>query len=271
MKRGTPDHPKMDHLSALLEIPRYAAVGIVESVWHLAQQYAKRGDIGKFAPEVIARKIDWRGESDTLVHCLWEAGWLDRCRCHGLRLHDWPDHADQTVSRSEEVKRLGFLGCYSDASSVLAPDERDASQPSLALPTPSRANADAASTLLAEPQQRASRASRAGAERKTTAPGGLSEADYAAVRAWCADVWPAGLEELDARIEEALGFYRARGDKYVRWSDAIINNLRANENRRRERQGEPKLRSRVEARKLRKALERKRREVETHTDRWENP
>jgi len=71
MKRGTPDHPKMDHLSALLEIPRYAAVGIVESVWHLAQQYAKRGDIGKFAPEVIARKIDWSTACGRL------GGWID--------------------------------------------------------------------------------------------------------------------------------------------------------------------------------------------------
>lgn len=138
MKRGTPQHPKTLDLAAKLGIERWAAVGILESLWHFAANYAKAGDIGRHSDAAIAAGIGWLGDSQQLASALLATGWLDACKCHRLRVHDWPDHADQTVGRSEEVKRRGFLKCYGDASSVLVCNSSDASQPtpSLALPTP---------------------------------------------------------------------------------------------------------------------------------------
>ena len=48
MKRGTPRHPKTMLLVAELQIPTYAAVGILESLWHWTAEYAKRGDVGRY-------------------------------------------------------------------------------------------------------------------------------------------------------------------------------------------------------------------------------
>jgi hypothetical protein len=137
LKRGTPDHPKTHELAAVLGLERWGAVGVLESLFHFAAQYARRGDIGRHTDAAIARGIGWTGDAGGLVEALVKAGWLDRCRCHRLRIHDWHDHADQTVSRAVEVKTSGFIACYQDASATLAPDEREASQPlPLPLPTP---------------------------------------------------------------------------------------------------------------------------------------
>ena len=135
MKRGTPDHPKTHALAALLGLEKWGAVGVLEALFHFAAQYAKRGDLGRHPNAAIARGIGWSGDADALVAGLVTAGWLDRCRCHRLRVHDWTDHADQTVKRTDEVAKHGFLDCYKDASCLLAVDEQETSQP-LPLPLP---------------------------------------------------------------------------------------------------------------------------------------
>ena len=171
MKRGTPSHPKTLELAAALDLPQWGAVGILESLWHFAAQYARRGDVGRRTDLAIARAIGWKDDPGRLIAALVETGWLDRCRCHRLRVHDWPEHADQTVARTEEVRGQGFLECYrgveplrgtafaaaspsegseavpgddasvklANASVKLAPDELQTSQPlplPLLLPTP---------------------------------------------------------------------------------------------------------------------------------------
>jgi hypothetical protein len=112
IKRGTPDHPKARALAQRLGLRRFEIVGLLESLWHFAAGYAKRGDVGRFTDEEIASHLEWRGAADELVAALVDSRWLDRCPCHRLRVHDWKDHADQTVTRSEEVKKRGFLECY---------------------------------------------------------------------------------------------------------------------------------------------------------------
>jgi hypothetical protein len=145
VKRGTPDHPKARALGARLGLKRYQVAGILETMWAFAAGYAKRGDVGRHSNAALAAAIEWEGDADDLVDALVAEGWLDRCACHRLRIHHWPDHADQTVRRSEEVKKHGFLPCYADdASNTLAPagtllanasnTPADASQPT---PSPS--------------------------------------------------------------------------------------------------------------------------------------
>lgn len=131
MKRGTPEHPKVHQLAAALGVPKYAAVGILESLWHFAQEYAQDGAVGRYHDDAIARWIGWDGASTALVDGLVAAGWLDRCECHGLRVHDWKQHADQTVRRVLESRGQQFAACYDDASTMLAA----AKLPSRAVPS----------------------------------------------------------------------------------------------------------------------------------------
>ena len=152
MKRGTPRHPKTLLLAATLGIPRYAAVGLLESLWHFGQSYAQAGDVGRYSDEVIAEAVGWEGDASKLVSGLVKAGWADRCRCHRVRIHDWPAHADQTVERWLKANRKGFIKCYDDASSVLAESQHETSRPAsdaVAVPSlakPSRAVVVASAT-----------------------------------------------------------------------------------------------------------------------------
>jgi hypothetical protein len=125
MKRGAPDNPKLKRLAAILQRPRYQIVGIMESIWHFCAYYAKRGDIGKWSNAEIAAAIEWDGDAEMLVNALIDTRLLDENNEFRLLVHDWHEHADQTIQRSEEVKKLGF------ASGQLG----NASQPSLALPS----------------------------------------------------------------------------------------------------------------------------------------
>ncbi len=124
MKRGTPDHPKTKALAARLDLKRWQVVGLLESLWHFTATYAKRGDIGKWSNIEIASAIEWQADPDALISALLECRWLDSSEPFRLLVHDWHDHADQTVSRSDEVKKLGF------ASVMLA----NARQPLLSSP-----------------------------------------------------------------------------------------------------------------------------------------
>jgi hypothetical protein len=116
VKRGTPEHPKTHDLAARLGLEKWGAVGVVEALFHFAAAYARRGDVGRHSDTAIARAIGWTRDAGELVEALVAAGWLDRCECHRLRVHDWPDHADQTVARTHEVKQRGFAECYAGAA-----------------------------------------------------------------------------------------------------------------------------------------------------------
>jgi hypothetical protein len=112
VKRGTPHHPKTLALAAILGVDRCTAVGILEGLFHWAGGYARRGDVGKHSDAAIASGVGSSVEGGRLVAALVECGWLDTCGCHRLRVHDWPEHADQAVHKTAEVKRAGFLPCY---------------------------------------------------------------------------------------------------------------------------------------------------------------
>jgi len=134
VKRGTPEHPKTYTLAAILGVERWGAVGILESLWHFAQKYAPKGDVGRHADDAIARGIGWQGNPATLVSALAQAGWVDRCPCHRVRIHDWPRHADQQTERSIKGQ---YLHCYQLDVELLV----DAKQKLAAVAVPSLAEA----------------------------------------------------------------------------------------------------------------------------------
>lgn len=116
MKRGTPDHPKMHDLSQRLGIPRSHACGIMEMLWHYAGKFAPQGDIGRASNYAIAAAVDWRGEPDELVEALVHSRWLDPCRVHRLVIHDFEEHAEDSVKKYLRTKHLPFVQAVTDQS-----------------------------------------------------------------------------------------------------------------------------------------------------------
>ena len=100
MKRGAIDHPKMRRLWLALKIPQYAAIGLVESLFHFTAKFARQGNIGKFGNDEIAAALAWEGNPDVMVHAFVKAGWLEERNEHRLIVHDWHDHADQSVKKT---------------------------------------------------------------------------------------------------------------------------------------------------------------------------
>ena len=109
MLRQAHNSPKLKRLKRRLQIPHYAAVGILESLWHMASTQAQRGDIGKWSDEDIAAQLEWEGDETTLIEALVGCGWLDEHPEHRLVVHDWHAHADTTVRRSPQVRDHGFV------------------------------------------------------------------------------------------------------------------------------------------------------------------
>lgn len=114
MKRGTPDHWKMREFARLMKFPvRYGlplANGIMERLWHYTAKYHPQGDVGKAPDWAIAEACGWDSKSATqLVDALVGAKWVDRCEKHRLLVHDWGEHADESVKKTLKNRGLAFL------------------------------------------------------------------------------------------------------------------------------------------------------------------
>lgn len=83
----------------VLKVPSYAAVGLLEKLWHLTAREAPAGNVGRLSDDDIADWLGWEQSSALLIDGLVEAGWLDRYEDPGVRLyiHDWHEHSDDTV------------------------------------------------------------------------------------------------------------------------------------------------------------------------------
>jgi hypothetical protein len=129
VKRGTPDHPKTLELARLLNLRKYAAAGVLECLWQFTAEFAKRGDVGRYSDEQLARAVDWERDPGELVRALVTSGWLDESRKHRLLVHDWPDNCEDSVhvwlARSKtrfangEIPRLTKLS-HSERSEIEA-------------------------------------------------------------------------------------------------------------------------------------------------------
>lgn len=98
MKTGTTDHPKTKALARLLGVGRYAAIGLLEALWHATAKYSPRGDIGRFSDAEIADLCFWDGPAPKLVKALVDSGWLDTRAKGRLVVHDWHEHAEDAVN-----------------------------------------------------------------------------------------------------------------------------------------------------------------------------
>lgn len=231
MKRGTPSHRKTKRLARALGVPHYAAVGLLECLFHLAAGQAHDGNVGRFEPAEIAEELGWTGDPKALLDAFVTCGWVDRCRCHGLRVHDWPEHADQTVSRVLLRAKSGFLQCYSDASSVLARDEHAASTvltpteaeaglPCLALPSLAFALPHASRDISAPPGAAPIPPPKRPPKRApgvSMAPAALEVEQVVGLEAWCAEKFPGELPRLPVLVDACLDFHRGHGNRRADW------------------------------------------------------
>jgi hypothetical protein len=139
MKRTAMQHTKVNRLVRALKVPRYAAVGILESLWHLTAREAVMGDIGRLTNADIADAIFWDGEPDALIAALIVSGWVDEDATCRLAIHDWREHADDTIKKAIARKREddpGESGELFQTNSDKIRTEPDKSPLPLPLPLP---------------------------------------------------------------------------------------------------------------------------------------
>ncbi len=138
MKPNTPDHPKTARLARALGVTRRDAVGLLEMLWIHAARFVKRGDIGKYDNEDIAKAVDWPIEdSDRLIDALLTCGgdgsygYLELHDAHRLIVHDWAEHSPAYVRKA--LKRAGLE--FVQTMSGQCPPNGGPSSPSPSLPS----------------------------------------------------------------------------------------------------------------------------------------
>lgn len=134
MKRGTFSHPKTKRLAQLLGVDQATAYGIVAALCNeLAPEYAPRGDVGKLSDEEIALGLGSTIEPTKLVQALRDSRWL--CPADEIRLviHDFADHAEESVRKKLQRGSLSFVLCECRAMSrhveTMSADVRQCSAP----------------------------------------------------------------------------------------------------------------------------------------------
>jgi len=130
MKRGTIEHVKMHRLAERLSLPRYAAVGIMESLWHMAATKAPTGDITAIGAEDIAFYVRWDREPSELIEALVACRWVDRDGDR-LLIHDWQEHAEDSVKKW--LSRHGMKFADNSVHTTQCPDMSRHVVPAIAL------------------------------------------------------------------------------------------------------------------------------------------
>lgn len=97
MKHDTTAKLKFELLRRRLNLRRWEARGLLDTLWAFTEDNCPRGDIGRFTPEQIAIGLDWQHDPEALVEALVAERWLDEHPEHGLVVHDWADHCELAV------------------------------------------------------------------------------------------------------------------------------------------------------------------------------
>lgn len=95
-------HKKLAHLSRELDIPRYAAHGLVVGLWELGYTTEDFADI---EPEDLARELYWDGNSAVLYNKFIQCGFLDQCQDGSLRIHNWEYYSGVKQKKEKALDR----------------------------------------------------------------------------------------------------------------------------------------------------------------------
>jgi hypothetical protein len=103
-KRGTLEHPKTKRLARAIGAPPWAALGLLEAFWHW---------VGRYRPQGFLTAEDFLDCMDTIRYdgdlsaVLTAAGFLEEAP-GGWYVHDWHDHADDTVKKTLQKRGEAF-------------------------------------------------------------------------------------------------------------------------------------------------------------------
>ena len=121
-KRGTLEHPKTKRLARQIDMPAWAALGLLEAFWHW---------IGRYCPTGAFTSEDWFDCADTIrldpgvLQALIASGYVDQFG-DAFLVHDWQDHADDTVKKTLQKRDEVFAdGSAVRKSSSKPPETND--------------------------------------------------------------------------------------------------------------------------------------------------
>jgi len=98
-KRGTLDHQKTFELATALGIPECYALGVLDGLWEWTAKYRPHGDLAGVSPAFVARAIHYPGDGEQLFQILIKVRYLDKLSSGQLLIHDWPEHAENSVHK----------------------------------------------------------------------------------------------------------------------------------------------------------------------------
>lgn len=150
--RAVPDHPKFAAFKTMLQLPKGAALGWLESVWHFTGRFTPQGNIGKYSDQQIEAWVEWDGLPGVLVVALLECGWLDKSTEYRLIVHDWHQYADVIV-HTELARRCSlFANGTLPNSGRLNQAERERFKSAMGQPQVSHGSADTATKSATTPK-----------------------------------------------------------------------------------------------------------------------
>jgi hypothetical protein len=97
--RGALTHWKTRRLALRLQIEPWAALGILEALWHCTAEDAPGGNIGRLPDDAIAAQMFYGGNPAELMAALVESRHLEPHVFHRYIVHDWHIHADYNTKR----------------------------------------------------------------------------------------------------------------------------------------------------------------------------
>lgn len=126
MKRAAYTHTKTLLLASALGVRRSTAIGTLDLLWNLTATEAPRGDVGRLSDRAIALACDWDREPAELIAALVECRLLDEHPEYRLLVHDWPEHAEDTVHVQLARQRQVFADGAEPKKNRLSQAERAA-------------------------------------------------------------------------------------------------------------------------------------------------
>ncbi len=98
-------HPKTKRLARRLDLSPAAAIGHLHCLWWWAVDYAPDGDLSDLEDWEIADAAGYEGDSVDFVMALVYSGFLDNNEEGRLYIHDWSEHAGQTIEMLNRTKK----------------------------------------------------------------------------------------------------------------------------------------------------------------------
>jgi hypothetical protein len=148
-KRGILEHEKTLMLADQLGIMEPFAVGILEVFWQWVAKYHPQGDITGVRPRLMASAIRYRDDADTLWLALIACGFIDDLYDGRFIVHDWSDHAENSVHKYLKDRGLSFANGV-DAFSRTKPKPKNVVTESQQVTTESRLVTTESEKVVAE-------------------------------------------------------------------------------------------------------------------------